>query len=84
MPGDGLHRAAPGLAEAGRGMVIIDSLTHGAWGCQPAIGQVGKCVCSGSQRRRLDNAINTAELSRPKPQRRQSADAAARGQTAGK
>jgi anti-sigma regulatory factor (Ser/Thr protein kinase) len=43
-PGIPVLRAAPGLAEAGRGMVIIDSLTHGAWGCQPAIGQAGKCV----------------------------------------
>jgi anti-sigma regulatory factor (Ser/Thr protein kinase) len=43
-PGIPVLRAAPGLAEAGRGLVIIDSLTHGAWGCQPAIGQAGKCV----------------------------------------
>jgi len=43
-PGVPVLRAAPGLAENGRGLAIIDSLTRGAWGCQPAIGQAGKCV----------------------------------------
>jgi hypothetical protein len=36
--------AETGIAETGRGLAIVDSLTRGAWGCQPAIGQVGKCV----------------------------------------
>jgi anti-sigma regulatory factor (Ser/Thr protein kinase) len=35
---------ADGLAESGRGLGIIDAITSGCWGCQPAIGQVGKCV----------------------------------------
>ena len=43
-PGVPVLCAASGLAETGRGLAIIDSLTCGAWGCQPAIGQVGKCV----------------------------------------
>jgi hypothetical protein len=43
-PGVPLLRAASGLSETGRGLAIIDSLTCGAWGCQPAIGQAGKCV----------------------------------------
>lgn len=43
-PGVPVLRAARGLAETGRGLAIIDSLTRGAWGCQPAIGQAGKCV----------------------------------------
>ena len=38
-----LHRAA-GLAESGRGLAIIDSLTGGRWGCQPAPGQHAKCI----------------------------------------
>lgn len=43
-PGVPVPRTAAGLAETGRGLAVIDSLTGGAWGCQPAIGQVGKCV----------------------------------------
>jgi hypothetical protein len=43
-PGVPVPRPAPGLAEAGRGLAIINALSGGAWGCQPAIGQVGKCV----------------------------------------
>jgi anti-sigma regulatory factor (Ser/Thr protein kinase) len=43
-PGVPVLRAASGLEESGRGLAIIDSLTGGAWGCQPAIGQAGKCV----------------------------------------
>lgn len=43
-PGVPVLHAASGLEETGRGLVIIDSLTRGAWGCQPAIGQAGKCV----------------------------------------
>ena len=43
-PGVPVLREASGLAETGRGLVIIDSLTGGAWGCRPAIGQAGKCV----------------------------------------
>ena len=38
-PGVPVLRAASGLAETGRGLAIIDSLTGGAWGWQPAIGQ---------------------------------------------
>jgi anti-sigma regulatory factor (Ser/Thr protein kinase) len=37
-------RQADGLAESGRGLGIIDAVTNGCWGCQPAIGQDGKCV----------------------------------------
>jgi len=43
-PGVPVLHAASGLSETGRGLAIIDSLTGGAWGCQPAIGQAGKCV----------------------------------------
>ncbi len=38
-----LRNAGP-LAESGRGLAIVDDLTRGSWGCQPAIGQRGKCV----------------------------------------
>ena len=38
-----LHKADE-FAEGGRGLAIIDDLTNGCWGCQPAIGQPGKCV----------------------------------------
>jgi len=37
-------READGFAESGRGLAIIDTLTSGVWGCQPAIGLAGKCV----------------------------------------
>ena len=43
-PGMPVLQEAPGFAETGRGLAIIDSLTGGAWGCRPAIGQAGKCV----------------------------------------
>jgi anti-sigma regulatory factor (Ser/Thr protein kinase) len=42
-PGVPVLCAASGLAETGRGLTIVDSLSE-AWGWQPAIGQVGKCV----------------------------------------
>ena len=37
-------RQTPELAETGRGLAIIDSLTGGSWGWQPASGHLGKCV----------------------------------------
>ena len=43
-PGVPVLREAPGFAETGRGLAIINTLTDGAWGCRPAIGQAGKCV----------------------------------------
>ena len=43
-PGVPVLREAPGFAESGRGLAIINTLTDGAWGCRPAIGQAGKCV----------------------------------------
>jgi anti-sigma regulatory factor (Ser/Thr protein kinase) len=43
-PGVPVLREASGFAETGRGLAIIDTLTGGAWGCRPAIGQAGKCV----------------------------------------
>ncbi len=43
-PGIPVLQEASGFAETGRGLAIIDSLTRGAWGCRPAIGQAGKCV----------------------------------------
>lgn len=43
-PGVPVLRDADWSAETGRGLAIIDNLTGGAWGCQPAIGQRGKCV----------------------------------------
>jgi anti-sigma regulatory factor (Ser/Thr protein kinase) len=43
-PGFPALRAADELAEAGRGLAIIDAITGGRWGCRPAVGQVGKCV----------------------------------------
>lgn len=48
-PGFPLLRDVSELAEAGRGLAIIDSLTGGAWGWQPANGHPanghpGKCV----------------------------------------
>jgi histidine kinase-like protein len=43
-PGVPVLLEADGFAESGRGLRIIDTLTGGAWGCQPAIGQPGKCV----------------------------------------
>ena len=43
-PGFPVLREANALAETGRGLAIIDAITDGCWGCQPAIGQDGKCV----------------------------------------
>jgi len=43
-PGVPVMRHANGDAETGRGLAIIDAITGGCWGCQPAIGQDGKCV----------------------------------------
>ena len=43
-PGLPVLRRADGFAETGRGLAIIDAITGGRWGCQPAIGQDGKCV----------------------------------------
>lgn len=43
-PGVPVMRQATGFEETGRGLAVIDSLTGGAWGWQPAIGQAGKCV----------------------------------------
>jgi anti-sigma regulatory factor (Ser/Thr protein kinase) len=43
-PGMPVLKNADPLAENGRGLAIVDDLTRGAWGCQPAIGQRGKCV----------------------------------------
>ena len=43
-PGIPVLRQADALAETGRGLAIINAMTSGSWGCQPAIGQDGKCV----------------------------------------
>jgi hypothetical protein len=43
-PGVPVLRQAQAEAETGRGLTIVDVLTGGAWGCQPATGQAGKCV----------------------------------------
>lgn len=43
-PGTPCVKDAGADAESGRGLAIVDSLTGGAWGCQPVIGQRGKCV----------------------------------------
>jgi anti-sigma regulatory factor (Ser/Thr protein kinase) len=43
-PGFPMLREANALAETGHGLAIIDAITDGCWGCQPAIGQDGKCV----------------------------------------
>jgi anti-sigma regulatory factor (Ser/Thr protein kinase) len=43
-PGFPVLREADALAETGRGLAIVDAITGGRWGCQPAIGQDGKCV----------------------------------------
>lgn len=43
-PGIPVPRQVDALAETGRGLAIIDALTGGCWGCQPANGQDGKCV----------------------------------------
>ena len=43
-PGFPSLRQTSELAETGRGLAIIDSLTGGSWGWQPANGRVGKCV----------------------------------------
>jgi anti-sigma regulatory factor (Ser/Thr protein kinase) len=43
-PGMPVLRNADPLAENGRGLAIVDSLTGGAWACQPAVGRPGKRV----------------------------------------
>lgn len=43
-PGIPVLRPPAGLAESGRGLAIIDELTGGRWGSQPAVGQPGKCT----------------------------------------
>jgi len=43
-PGFPLLRQTSEPAETGRGLAIIDSLTSGSWGWQPANSHVGKCV----------------------------------------
>lgn len=43
-PGVPVLREATAFDESGRGLAIVDDLTNGCWGCQPAIGQQGKCV----------------------------------------
>ena len=43
-PGIPVLHEAGWSAETGRGLAIIDSLSGGACGCQPAIGRPGKCV----------------------------------------
>jgi anti-sigma regulatory factor (Ser/Thr protein kinase) len=43
-PGIPVLRQADTNDETGRGLAIIDAITGGGWGCQPAIGQDGKCV----------------------------------------
>lgn len=43
-PGIPVLRQADADDETGRGLAIIDAITGGRWGCQPAIGQNGKCV----------------------------------------
>jgi anti-sigma regulatory factor (Ser/Thr protein kinase) len=43
-PGFPVLREADALAETGRGLAVIDVITGGCWGCQPAVGQDGKCV----------------------------------------
>jgi hypothetical protein len=52
-PGFPLLRQTSELAETGRGLAIIDSLTGGSWGWQPANGRVGKCVWAEIPVRRL-------------------------------
>lgn len=73
-PGIPVLRAAPGLEESGRGLAIIDSLTGGAWGCQLAIGQAGKCVWAEIPVRDVPasplRASAAPSLSRSKPSRR--------------
>lgn len=43
-PGSPMLRQVDELAESGRGLAIIEAITGGRWGYQPAIGQAGKCV----------------------------------------
>jgi len=43
-PGFPVPRTPDALAETGRGLAIIDAITNGCWGCQPALGRDGKCV----------------------------------------
>jgi hypothetical protein len=59
-PGVPLLRTASGLSETGRGLAIIDTLTGGAWGCRPAIGQARKCVWA-------EISISDIPAARPSP-----------------
>lgn len=43
-PGLPLLKNGDGLSEDGRGLLLVDALTNGCWGCQPAVGQHGKCT----------------------------------------
>jgi hypothetical protein len=43
-----MMREATALAENGRGLAIVDDLTNGCWGCQPAIGQQGEGRLGGT------------------------------------
>jgi anti-sigma regulatory factor (Ser/Thr protein kinase) len=43
-PGVPVLCVVPELVERGRGLIIINDLTGGAWGYKPTIGQPGKCV----------------------------------------
>lgn len=43
-PGMPLLRPGDLSSENGRGLLVVDALTNGAWGCQPAVGRHGKCV----------------------------------------
>lgn len=71
-PGVPVLREPAALAESGRGLAIIDNLTGGTWGCQPAIGQAGKCVwaeiplCDAPARRLLALAQAMTRTSPPR------------------
>jgi anti-sigma regulatory factor (Ser/Thr protein kinase) len=64
-PGIPVLQEASGFTETGRGLGIIDSLTDGAWGCRPAIGQAGKCVWAEISVRDLPASQLLALLGRP-------------------
>jgi anti-sigma regulatory factor (Ser/Thr protein kinase) len=64
-PGIPVLQEASGFAETGRGLAIIDSLTEGAWGYRPAIGQAGKCVWAEISVRDLPASQLLALLGRP-------------------
>ena len=73
-PGIPALQEASGFAETGRGLAIIDSLSGGAWGCRPAIGQAGKCVWVEISLRDLPASQLLALLRRPQRDRRPSAN----------